>query len=138
MKISFVAGLTLLSITCFVVSLTQVGYMIDGAPYSGRGIELFLKGWLGPLKGIFAWYANPLLFAAWVAIQQRQKTLAISFSLLSLLLICSFFLHTRTTTLFDAEVFITGYALGFWLWLWSGIIALIAGFCITGRRLENL
>src|SRR4051812_16728777 len=56
------------SISLYLVSLTQDGFYID-RPSDPRAwapcIGLFFVGWVSIVDGVFAWFANPALFLAW-------------------------------------------------------------------------
>ena len=63
-------GPILPSVALFAVCLVNDGYYIDGpdprawAPAWG----LLLFGWVGVFTGTVAWFANPVLFLAWITL----------------------------------------------------------------------
>jgi hypothetical protein len=57
-----------ISVVLYVLCLTQEGYYIDGPDPKAwsPAYGLLIFGWIGLFAGVFAWLANPLLFASWI------------------------------------------------------------------------
>jgi hypothetical protein len=83
-----------------------------------------------PVGDTFAnatWLANPILFAAWYAAVTGKKTRATLLSFAAFVLGCTFMLgHTVVTNEGGVPADITGYRIGYWLWVTSMAIAVIA------------
>jgi hypothetical protein len=79
-----------------------------------------------------AWLANPVLFAAWWAIFKRKAAAALVLSFAALALAASFLLAGEVVT--NEAGFarpITGYRIGYWLWLASMALACLAALLST-------
>lgn len=95
----------------------------------GSGIEILGFGWLSLGHGFasIAWLANPALFVAWISILARLKTVALATSLSAFALAASFLLARNVITNEGlVPVPITGYRIGYWLWLASTGVAVVA------------
>jgi len=118
----------ILSMCVFALALTQDGYYIDHNPRDAwaPGWGEFAVGWIGLFSGTFAWLGNPLLIASWIAIF-RKKAKASAWLSASALLIMLSFLHDKTIIFNEngSSARITGYGLGYVLWVASGVAALI-------------
>jgi hypothetical protein len=126
----------LASVAVFLVCLTQDGFTIEGAnPRAwASSFYLFLLGWLGLLSGTIAWFANPLLIAAWILFARRRYWIALALGVAALFCALSF-LNVDTVAVSEAPTFakVTGYRLGYWLWVASMIvITLGSGFALAG------
>jgi hypothetical protein len=78
------------------------------------------------------WLANPILFAAWLFIFANVKIFAILLSVAALFVSGAFLLASKV--IIDESgslVTITGYSIGYWLWLASMIAACGAAFTIS-------
>ncbi|MGV6398098.1 hypothetical protein ACTUVN_004607 [Pseudomonas caspiana] len=111
--------LTLLSILCFVSCIWLPAF------YQGKRIVesdfLLLFGWLGPLDGHFAWFANPIYLVALVYWTERRFILSVILAWIAVALTASF-LFAKTaliniSTGTDADDVITGLGWGYYLWL---------------------
>jgi hypothetical protein len=117
----------LVSIALFITSLFLVPYQISVPKDPTIGLFLLLFGWLGPLDGIFAWYANPLLFLAWNNFRRGKTVAALQKAVGSAVLASTFLFHK--TILIDeggGGATIVSRDLGYWLWLASPIALLLA------------
>ena len=66
------------------------------------------------------WFANPMLFLAWILVFQRRKEAACLLSLASLVIAASFLLMNKVATDESGNLsIITGYKSGYWLWVAS-------------------
>ena len=120
-------AMLILSIALFVASLFLVPIQTTANKEAVIGLFLFLWGWLGPLDGVFAWYANPLLFLAWFSFSDGRTTSAVQKGICSALLASTYLLHK--SILLDeggGRAMIVSYNLGYWLWLASPIVLLLA------------
>jgi hypothetical protein len=116
------------SIALFVLCLVNDGYYIDGpdprawAPASG----LLLFGWIGLFSGTIAWLANPALATAWVLFHFRRYRGSAIWALVATALIISF-LFAKTVVSSESPTYskVTGYGLGYWLWLGSALVLLV-------------
>lgn len=111
-----------ISVSLYLVSLTQQGYCISGACGNHwSGISLVSMGAIGGIMSLagLTWYANPALWAAWSQISNKPKR-ALIFSLIGTLLAASFLLATEISDIKpNITSYITGYQTGYWLWLAS-------------------
>jgi hypothetical protein len=125
------------SIILFLICLTQKAYFLSGNYGAVDSIHALIFGIVGILEGIFAWYANPILFLSYLFFYIKRYNWSIILGLISLLLMASFFL-TKTILVDDsaARVPIIGYGLGFWLWLGSSIASIMAA-CIGKANQET-
>ena len=121
------------SILLFVASLTQDCFFIDRLENPrawSNGFGLLAVGWLAVFKGVYSWLANPTLLIAWLAMwSPNHKRYSIGASAIALLLALSFLLHESLMT-DEAGNYsrVTGYGIGYWLWIGSIALALV-GSC---------
>ena len=89
-------------------------------------------GWLGPDDGIVAWFANPMILFAWILMVFRPlRWVAFGTALVALILALSFLLNTEVTKDEAGHIEdITGYAVGYWLWLASMVVAILGSVVI--------
>ena len=119
--------LLILSQALFTVSLVLQPFHTSKPTEGTIGLTLLLIGWLGALDGIFAWFANPLLFVGWRRYSKGQISSALKIAIASFLLAATFLLDT--TILADeggGRAKILSYDLGYWLWLASPLALLLA------------
>ena len=124
---------TITSIASFGAALTQAGFYIGATPPAawGRGWYLLVIGWAGAMDLEFAWFANPLLLTAWALCIGKKKKAALLLAGFALALMVTFFF--RGSILVDeggGRAKITGYGLGYWLWLSSALLAIAAAAMI--------
>ena len=135
------------SILLFVASLTQIGFHV-GRSHNPRdpalGVMILLVGWLGlmasmdnPFSAALAWLANPALAVTWILMfVGSSRRIALGCGLVSLLLSLSFLLHSEIMGDEAGNYYkITGYGVGYWLWLGSIVIAVIG--CIVAMTLRR-
>jgi hypothetical protein len=126
------------SVILFVASLTQFAFYVDTPDAWGdRAFFLLLIGWLGIFSGELSWFANPLLAASWVAAFVGEKSVAIVSAIAALILATTFLLRD-TLIASEAPTYakITGYGLGYWLWLLSIGLSMLSACATTQRRKE--
>jgi hypothetical protein len=118
--------LVLASVIVFVVSLALPGYYVGGGSSSwSPGFACLLCGCLGAP----AWLANPCLFATWFGLR-RESALRITpvVSAVAALAFAIAFLFQHQVPRDEAGNMdtITARGLGYWLWLTSIVVALVA------------
>jgi hypothetical protein len=87
---------------------------------SGFGILLTGALGIGLTPANTTWVANPILFAAWLATHRNWKTLGVLLSFVALMVGLSFMHYsTVVTDESGSPLAITGYRIGYWLWLAS-------------------
>jgi hypothetical protein len=118
-----------LSVALFALCLTQDGYFIAGnSPRAwSPAIGLLLVGWIGMSQKFFEWLANPLLILAWFFFWKSKPGRASIFSSLAFLFMTSFLLEKRVLSDENGRTAaITGYGLGYWLWIASAVVMMAA------------
>lgn len=108
-----------LSAALFAACLAFNGYYT--AHSSANSGLLLMTGWLGLASWEVAWLANPILLFAAVAYARRRYRQAMKHSIVANGLMLSFLL-TGKVMVSEAPTYadVTGYGLGYWLWLSSG------------------
>lgn len=120
----------MVSMGLFAASLTQDCFFID-RPSNPRawslGIVALLLGWM---SGVPAWFANPALFATWATIWIRQiRWFPLITAAVALIFSASFLTCTELiTNEAGGKENVTGYGLGYWLWLSSCGVAFAGTF----------
>ena len=113
------------SVLLFLASLTQDAYYLagDDPESSSASWLLLLVGWMGLFYGVFAWVANPLLVLSWILCLMGELRAASIVSAAAVLFALSFLLHS-TIVASEAPTYkaVTGYGVGYWLWLASMLI----------------
>jgi hypothetical protein len=127
----------------FVVCLFNNGYHIEG-PHSGSGLpgwSLLLIGWVGVFSQSPAWLANPALLVAWILLLKRQPAISLIAALMAIALAMTF-LFQKTVVSSEAPTFsrITGYGVGYWLWLSSAAVQMLgsAVAVLSSRYLASI
>jgi hypothetical protein len=81
-----------------------------------------------------AWFANPALFMAWVLVFRRKRWPARLLSLASLAIAVSFLLMSKVASDESGNLsVITGYRIGYWLWLASTGVAVASALPLSKR-----
>jgi hypothetical protein len=125
-KIAFTVSLVLYGLSL----LTPAFYLKSGGNWPGFGV--LLVGPLGALDGIFAWYANPLLWLSVALLRWYPKV--------SRIIIVLGFMLAATTFNFegiDSSMKVRSFGSGTYLWLASFIAAFWASFKAEARD-ENV
>jgi hypothetical protein len=87
--------------------------------------------------GNLIWLGNPLLFSAWVVIWRGEKAISVWLGALSVGVIAAFMLvRTVVTNEGGVPLPIRGVMLGYWLWLGSAVVALLAA--LVGGRVAKI
>lgn len=122
-------GVLGLSILLFVSSLTQKCFCT--ANECADSFSIFLTGVIGVFipSSTVTWLANPVLLLAWIF--YKKPKIVIWLSLLAFLISLSFLLFS-SIVVNEAGQFanITGYKLGYWLWIASSC-TMLAGSSIS-------
>lgn len=129
------------SVCLFLASLTQDGFYLAGenprawAPCIG----LLLVGWIAVFAGVFAWLANPALFVAWILLCFRSTRYAsLVMATISAAFALSFLAHQEILANENGGTSkITGYGLGYWLWLASIFAAIVGSLVAVIRAVTN-
>lgn len=125
--------LLVISIGIFLISLSQKSYCHDNeCGIFGSGFILLIFGWVGLFVGGagICWIANPLLILSWILI--RKKLIAsIILSVISTAFTIAFLFFDKIMV-DEAGNYgeITGYKLGFWLWMTSSLITFIGSIFV--------
>jgi hypothetical protein len=131
-------AVVILAIAIYVGSLTQRAFYVDN-PHVWNDPAIFplVIGWLGIFQGVVAWYANPLLFVAWVLFFIGMRRLATAFLVGAFVLAVSF-LSVKSLQASDAPTYtdVTGYGAGYFLWLASIFVSAI-GALMPARKVES-
>ena len=113
------------SVLVFLASLTQDAYYLAGDNPDAWATSwgVLLVGWMGIFYGVFAWLANPLLLLSWILCLRGELRAALIISAAAVLFALSFLLHS-TIVASEAPTYraVTGYGVGYWLWLASMLI----------------
>lgn len=118
-----------ISFVLLAISLVNDTFYVDReGSESPPGYALLFMGWMGMLFGRFFWLANPALIAAWFMFSYRStRAFAVVPAIVALLLSLSFMLCSQspngTSGTFSR---ITGYGAGYWLWIASITVMVVA------------
>jgi len=102
---------------------------VGGGPENWYGIEALLLGWQGFFVEQFGWFANPILFLAYILVLFRQFMIACVFAIAALLI------ALRSSAIIGQQVpadegnvnhlLVTGFGIGYKIWLASIIAAVV-------------
>lgn len=127
-----------MSFIFFAFCLILPGYFTDNFADSDEpSVILLLFGFLGVGSSLAnsTWLANPLLFLSWYAIEKKWKICAIISAMTALAFAVSF--SFATTLMFGSSPVpaqITGLGAGYWLWVASMAMALLASLLMPDER----
>jgi hypothetical protein len=127
-----------MSLGLFAISLLCDGFYVDGpSPRAwSLGFGELIAGWYAALEGVYAWWANPLLLAAWMTFRSRSTIPSTLCSIVALGAMGSFLrIHRIEVSEAGNSARITGYGAGYWIWISSGLV-LLAGNII--RRVRQI
>jgi hypothetical protein len=119
------------SVALYVSCLPFYSFCVARSCTDWPSWSVLVFGWLGLFLGgslaNVVWFANPILFFAWIAILIGGRTAATYASGFALLLAAGFpAMKTVVTNEAGILVPITGVKLGYWLWLGSICVGVIA------------
>jgi hypothetical protein len=136
--VAAVAGPIVAAGVCLVVSLFLPCIYLQDDPVPFIGLALFLWGPLGLLDGVVAWYANVFLPLSAVLLWTRRYRLAALCGIPALALALSTLgMHRILVNERPDYETITGYGVGFYLWLASIAIVPASALVLavlTGKR----
>ncbi|UXU85869.1 hypothetical protein [Burkholderia sp. S-53] len=131
-----VTSLLALSVLFYLVAMFTAPFR-TGAPDPhpwADGWQVLLTGWMGVFFGIFAWLANPLVFAAWWLTVKRLRAHAVALAALALLFGLSFLTQHQIVVNEGGGVEPVHLdAIGYWCWLASFGMAAIGAALLPGR-----
>lgn len=129
-------SLLAISVLFFLVAMATAPFR-TGAPDPhpwADGWQVLLTGWMGVFFGIYAWLANPLVFAAWLLMTKRLRAQAVVLAVLALLFGSSFLSQHQIVVNEGGGVEPVHLdAIGYWCWLASFGAALIGAALLPGR-----
>ncbi len=125
--------LSLVAFGLWFCSLWLIVFVFDGRLDPYRGYHILQMGWLGPLDGNFAWYANILFLVAVPSLWMRRVTATKSAIVATILSLntCSF---DYIPTGGGGKDTIYGYGWGCSLWFAAIFLVLVA----AGKRLSEI
>lgn len=124
-----------ISFVLLAISLANDAFYVDDADNPRKwapSFALFFVGWAAMLggapAGTFWWLANPALIAAWFMFSYRStRPFAVAPALLSLFVSLSFMLCDHFPDGTSGKfIRITGYGAGYWLWIASITVMVVA------------
>jgi hypothetical protein len=135
-------SLTAVSIALFCAALTRTAFFWGrGAQSSGPAGRLLLQGWRGLPAGYVEWLANPLLIISWMLALGGVRFHSAVTAWLSVCLMLAFLLRPDLKLPGGhPDATIVSYGPGYWLWLASALLMVIAtgdGLRIGGPRLPT-
>jgi hypothetical protein len=131
------------SVIIYLACLPLRGLCVDHSCEGGfgPGIAMVAFGWLGLFWGLVAsnpgnatWLANPLLLLSWILLFRGRAMMIARASSGAAVFVGALLLLADTIGPFNEEngiTHITGYPLGYWLWLTSMLCAFIAAMLTT-------
>jgi hypothetical protein len=122
---------TYASIAVFVLAMTQTAFYQD-VPQNpdASAVGLLSIGWMGLLEGYVEWIANPLMLYSWFCAFRQRYWPAVTNAAVALVLMLVFLSRSEVVWVGDngtLHAAIHAYGLGYWLWLASAAIMVIAG-----------
>ncbi|MGK5036174.1 hypothetical protein [Janthinobacterium sp. LB3P118] len=125
-----VSGIILsITVVAYVASLLLTGIVTSNEVMPGWGV--LLLGWLGPLAGSFAWFANPLLIFAMYFSKEKPSAAKLAAFFGFALALTAFGLKTVPNDNDSATVL--GFGAGCYLWLACFPAVFIASL-LSGRK----
>ena len=120
------------SAACFMISLTQTCFVTSAGDV--KGSITFISGWLGIVAfspPAFTWLANPMIFFSWRYWLHNKTSLSLILSLgATMLSVCFLFFEDVVLGEGGGGENITGYKLGYWLWLSSMGVMLLGNLIV--------
>jgi len=131
----------IISLILFLISLSQRAYCTNNdCGDLGMGLAILFSGIFGVFLGgaCFTWIANPLLLLAWITFIKYKK-ISFFFSLMAVTIGISFLMFDEIIVN-EAGHYgkITGYELGYYLWILSMVTILIGNIYNRFIQKENL
>ena len=118
----------LTSISLFCTCLFCDGFYWTSSPDRAYpGWQLLLLGWSAIPHGGIAWFANPALGLGWTFLASRRPVRSAGLASLGLAFMFSFLLVSEVTSVYaSTSSGVTGYGIGYWLWVASAVTLLLA------------
>ena len=127
----------IVAVVVYLVSMPLDIFCIDGKCSDWQGWGALAFGWL-VLAGAdanMAWLANPMLLVAWISILLDRRLVALGFALGALVIGLSFLtFETVVTNEGGVASAITGYRLGYWVWLASMAVTVLSALMIRPEQ----
>lgn len=126
-------ALAVLAAALWLASLLAPALGVRGGP-TLTGLDVLRQG-LGAWRyGVLAWFANPALLVAVIALLRRSPRLALGSGAAALVLAVSSFWSADIAALFGRRVPELSFASGFYLWMAAHLAAVIGGICERAGR----
>jgi hypothetical protein len=133
-------SLLLLMIACAMPALDFQNF--SGAQAQDRttswGVSLLLLGWMGPLAGQFAWYANVFLLGAWILRLLRLYRVSALLALVALFVAFDCLaMYTHPLPADEGGVrqsYMVGLRIGFYFWIASMVVMVVDGISGSLRQ----
>ena len=134
-------GTLYLSVGLFVISLSREVFCTNN-DCSGdwSGLAILFSGTFGFFLSPagFVWLANPLLFFSWRYIKRDPKNTLITSIASSILAISFLFFKRIVADEAGSYYHITGYRIGYWLWLTSVITMLVGNLLVKFGKYSDV
>lgn len=127
----------LLAVAVYVVCLPLDAFCVAGKCGDWPGWGALAFGWLlvGATDANSMWLANPLLFASWLCTWLHQRWVALAAALGALVLALAFMsFKTVVTNEGGIPMAISGYAAGYWVWVASIALSIVAAVLIRPEQ----
>jgi len=118
-----------ITVVAYVASLLLTGIVTSNEVMLGGGA--LLLGWLGPLAGSFAWFANPLLIFAMYFSKEKPVAAKLAVFFGFALALTAFGLKTMPND--NDSAMVLGFGAGYYLWLACFPAVFIASF-LSSRK----
>jgi len=131
-----------ISLVLFVAACTSPALIMVGSQGESTidGLSALVIGWMAPLYGQFAWYANPLLFFGALALLLRFWKTSIVFVILALFIAMDTFqLSAQEIPVNEgltATEHLQSVQAGFYLWLASIVVIGLGAIVLLVRDLK--
>jgi hypothetical protein len=128
-------ALTFISVLLFGAALSQTAFFWgQSAASSGPGWRLLLQGWRAMPGGYVEWLANPALLISWAACASGRRFLAIASACTAVALMLVFLCRRNLETPLSASgMTVVAYGPGYWLWLGSALLMVVASVSRASR-----
>ena len=127
------------SLLLYLLCLPFDAFCVQGECSGWPGYGILIFGPLGLLASPtnWTWLANPILLAAWMMLAVQARILSAPLSLAAFVIAISFLFQREIMTNEAGILFpITGYRIGYWIWL-SSIAVCFLGSIPPLARYEN-
>jgi hypothetical protein len=113
------------ALVMFCVSLALPAIIFSDNDYH-RGYAVLIYGILGSLAGDFAWFANPVFIGAYITFCARAFAMSSLFSLVCVVFAATSYTAKSALISFSSPATIKSLASGFYLWMASFVVLLVA------------